>query len=176
MHLAFRLAVLAIAFVPAPALAQAIDAKPGLWERTVVMHQAGMPEMPDLSKLPPEQRARLQPMIDQMQGKPVTRRECVTAETLQAWQDYAQGSSDDATCQHTVLESDPKHVRMSVSCSGGKRTGTMEWTAPTPERMEGRFEMVDHGNGGERKMDITMKSRWLDSECGDVKPDQRPTP
>jgi hypothetical protein len=169
-HTLRRLFALAIAFAPGAAFAQAIDAKPGLWERTVVMQHAGMSGLPDFSKLPPEQRARLQPMIDQMQGKPVTMRECVTPETLQKWQEYAKGSGEDASCEHTVLESDPKHVRMSVSCKGGVRTGTMEWTAKTPELMEGRFDMVDRSDGSERKMTMTMTSRWLGAECGDVKP------
>lgn len=163
-----RLAALAIAFVPGAAFAQAIDAKPGLWERTTVMQHAGMPALPDASKLPPEARAQFQAMIDQMQGKPVTRRECVTPETLKEWQEYATGSSDDATCQHTVLESDAKRVRMAVSCQEGKMTGTLEWKASTPESMEGRFDMVDRSTGVERKMSMTMTSRWLGPECGET--------
>jgi hypothetical protein len=159
------------AIAPTLASAQAIDAKPGLWEHTAVMRQASMPPMPDLSKLPPEQRAQMQTMIDQMSGKPVVQRRCVTAESLKSWERYARQAQEESSCRYTILESNPKRVRMTMTCESNQTTGSMEWSVPTPESMQGSFDITSTRKGAERRMSATMSGRWLGADCGDVLPD-----
>lgn len=165
------LAAASLAIAPTLASAQAIDAKPGLWEHTTVMRQDAMPPRPDVSKLPPEQRARMQAVLDEMSGKPVTVRRCVTAESLKSWEHYARQAQEESSCTYTILESTPKRGRMTMACEHNKTTGSMEWSVPTPERMEGSFDVTSSRKGVERRMSATMTGRWLGAECGDVAPE-----
>ena len=68
-------------------------------------------------------------------------------------------------------EASPKRGRMAMTCEGGKTTGTMDWSAPTPERMEGRVEMTSRRGAAETRMTATTTGRWLAAECGDVSTD-----
>jgi hypothetical protein len=150
--------------------ADGLAMKPGLWERTVTMHRPGMPAMPpELAQLPPEQRAQMEQMMGMMSGKPVTTRECVTPEMLKKWEEYSKGHTE-GDCTHTVRESTPQQVSMAVSCDGGRTTGTLEYKAPTPERMTGSIDMLSRSDEGEHAMRMEIVSRWLGADCGGVAP------
>ena len=168
------LAAIAVAFLALfarPAGAESIDVKPGLWERTVTMQMAmELPPLPDLSALPPEQRALIERSLAAMSGKPTTSRECVTPAMLERWEDF-QDPEPGSDCQHRVLESTRKTVRMAVTCDGGATTGTMHFTASSRERLDGTIEMVNREDGAERPMKMTIASRWLGADCGDVAPE-----
>jgi len=165
--------VAAALFALAPvARAAGPDLKPGLWERTVTM-QTPMPAiagMPELDQVPPEQRAQIEKLIATMAGKPTIVRECVTPDMLKQWDDFARDRTERG-CTSTVTEQTPQRVVMSLSCEGGKSTGTLEFNAQGRERMTGTISMVHASDGGERRMKINTSSRWLSAECGDVTPD-----
>lgn len=167
----FAVAVLA-AVTAAAAWADVSDVKPGLWERTVVMQVANPPPMPDLSKLPPEQRAHVEKMMAPMPGKPTTLRECVTPEMAKEWKHFAKDDREDPSCTRKVLESSPKHVEMALECAKGPSSGTLEFTAESPEHVVGTISMVHGAGGTERRMNMRIDSHWLGAECGDVMPDQ----
>jgi uncharacterized protein DUF3617 len=154
--------------------------KPGLWERTVTRQMDGAPVSPvaDLTKLPPEQRARIEQMMaSRGSTTPSTSvvRYCVTPETVQSWETFAREGREDANCQRTVLDESSRGVKMSIVCAGGKQTGTVEFSAVSPDRVTGTVTTVQKDAGGERKVFVQVDSRWVASECGDVKPGQ-PSP
>jgi len=167
MRLAF-----ALLLSPLAAHAEAIDAKPGLWERTVTMQQQmAMPPLPDLSALSPAQRAQMERTMAAMGGRPTTSRECVTPEMLSRWEDFQKDPQQGSDCTHQVLESSPKSVRMAISCEGGATTGTMQFTASSPEKIDGTIDMVHRKDGVERPMKMTIASRWLGPDCESATPE-----
>ena len=168
--------VVGAAGVTAAALGAAPDVKTGLWERTVTRQMEGAPVAPvaDLSKLPPEQRARIEQMLA-MHGTtaPTTTvaRYCVTPETAQNWETFAPDERDHATCQRTVQDATSRSLRMSMACDGGKQTGTVEIAAASADRVTGTMEFVLQEERGVRKVRIDLDSRWLSPDCGTVKPE-----
>jgi len=174
------LSLLAVAALALPALAahaEGIAMKPGLWERTVTTQMPGapaMPDLPDLSQLPPEQRAQIEQSMAMMSGKPVVERECVTPEMLKRWEDFAHDDDAGERCTRSVKEQTPKRVVMTMSCEGGRMTGTMEMNAPTPGRMTGSATLVSQREGGPHTTKMKFDSKWLGADCGDVKPRSMP--
>lgn len=168
-------AVIASSFA-ASALAVAPNVKPGLWERTVTRQMEGTPVSPvkDLSKLPPDQRARIEEMLSTRGSTTPTTsvaRYCVTPESAQNWDTFSRAEREDANCERTVRDETPRSLRMSIVCAGGKGTGTVEFAAAGPDRVTGTVIFVRQEERGERKVRIDMDSRWLGADCGDVKAD-----
>lgn len=158
------------------ALGAAPDVKAGLWERTVTRQMEGPPVSPvaDLSKLPPEQRARIEQMLAQNgTTAPTTTvlRYCVTPETAQKWETFARNERDDASCQQTVQDSTPRSVRIAVTCDAGKRTGTIDFAAASPDRVTGSMVFVIKEERGDRKIRVDIDSRFVSADCGAVKPE-----
>jgi hypothetical protein len=157
------LSLFAVAALALPALAahaEGIAMKPGLWERTVTTQMPGapaMPDLPDLSQLPP-----------------VVERECVTPEMLKRWEDFAHDDDAGERCTRNVKEQTPKRVVMTMSCEGGRTTGTMEMNAPTPGRMTGSATLVSQREGVAHTTKMKFDSKWLGADCGDVKPRSMP--
>ena len=152
------------------------DVKVGLWERTVTRQMEGAPVAPvaDLSKLPPEQRARIEQMLAQRgTATPSTSivRYCVTPETAQKWETFARDERDDAACQRTTQDATSRSLRMSLVCDGGKQTGTLDFVAASADRVTGTMEFVLQEERGSRKVRVDMDSRWLSPDCGTVKPE-----
>lgn len=173
-HVLVVVALVELAAVAAGA--EGLAMKPGLWERTVTMQMPGapaMPDLPDLSQLPPEQRAQIEQGMRAMSGKPTITRECVTPEMLKRWEDFSKGDSD-ASCTRSVREHTPQRVAMSLSCDDGRTTGTMDFAAPTPERLTGNVTMLSRRDGAEHTMKMQLSLRWLGADCGDVKPREVP--
>jgi hypothetical protein len=158
------------------AFGAAPDVKTGLWERTVTRQMEGAPVAPvaDLSKLPPEQRARIEQMLAARgTTAPTTTvaRYCVTPETAQNWETFARDERDDATCQRTVQDATSRSLRMSIACDGGKQTGTVDIAAASSDRVTGTMEFVLQEERGVRKVHIDLDSRWLSPDCGAVTPE-----
>lgn len=171
----FAIVVGAAGFAGA-ALGAAPDVKTGLWERTVTRQMEGAPVAPvaDLSKLPPEQRARIEQMLaTRGTTAPTTSvaRYCVTPETAQNWETFAPDERDGATCQRTVQDATSRSLQMSIACDGGKQTGTVEIVAASADRVTGTMELVLQEERGVRKVRIDLDSRWLSPDCGTVKPE-----
>lgn len=156
------------------AVAVAPDVKAGLWERTVTRQMEGPAVSPvaDLSKLPPEQRARIEQMIATRGATAPTTsvvRYCVTPESAQKWETFARDGQD-PSCQRAVQDASPSSLKMSIVCAGGKETGTLEFAAVSPERVTGSVVLVRQEEHGERKVRVDTDSRWLGADCGAVKP------
>ena len=158
------------------AVCAAPDVKPGLWERTVTRQMDGPAASPvaDLSKLPPEQRARIEQMLlTRSTTTPSTSiaRYCVTPESAQKWETFARDEHEEASCRRTVQDATPRSLKMSIVCAGGKETGTLEFAAAGPDRVTGTVVLVRQEERGERKIRVDMDSRWLGADCGGVKPE-----
>jgi len=158
------------------AAAAGLDAKPGLWERTVVTLSELVPTAPkpDLSKLAPEERKKLEQV---MSGSATTSRrtrvtqECVTPAMLQTWSAVI-GDASSAKCERKVGVENPKRFKVALSCDAGKTTGDIEFTA-SGEGFKGSVALKSREAEFDRIVTQQISSKWLGSDCGSVVPAQR---
>ena len=157
------------------AVAASLDAKPGLWERTVVMLSELVPTgpKPDLSKLAPEQRKKLEQV---MSGSATTSRrtrvtqECVTPVMLQKWS-TVMGDASSAKCERKVEVENSKRFKVALSCDGGRTTGDIDFTA-SGEGFKGSVTLKSREAEFDRIVTQQISSKWLGSDCGSVVPAQ----
>lgn len=154
-----------------------LDVKPGLWEvkTTSSTKMAGDLPAGDLSKAPPEMRARLEAMRERLRsGTPHTtvRQACVTQEDI----DKGQGFDDDrsGSCERHYVDRTPRHLRFQVTCGGegGGRSseGEFELTVQSADRVLVHGNLQTHGGRHDSASTMDIAARRLGSGCGDVKP------
>jgi hypothetical protein len=156
--------------------AQTFMAKPGLWEITTTTKMSGMPQipMPDLSQVPPDQRARVEAMMNGMQGRgampPTTTRECMTQEKLDR-QMFTDKRADRENCKQTVVSKTATTREMKIECTGeDAMNGTLKITASDPQNVKGEMAMnLTGGRGAGATVNSTFTAKWLGADCGDVK-------
>jgi hypothetical protein len=164
------------------------DAKPGLWESTMTMEISGMPAMPampqltpdQLAKLPPAARQQMESMMNGRGGAPrtITSKSCTTREEIN--KGMAFSDRNQANCTRKIVSSSSSKVELHVECAPDKTNMTVV-SDVTVERLDAEHVKVTGtskstgtgaGNGAARTMDtkFTVASKWLSSDCGDVKP------
>jgi uncharacterized protein DUF3617 len=152
---------------------QPLNVKLGLWEMTATTKTSGeMPIPPEmLSRLSPEQRARMEAKMKAQQGdkeKTRTFKSCLTKEKMEKASLFGD---DRKNCKQTILTSTSSKMVLKAECvqEGTKSSGTIEFEAPNPENIKGAGQIgVTNGN---QTMNInsTYTGKWLGSACGDVK-------
>jgi hypothetical protein len=161
------------------------DAKPGLWENTMTMEISGMPAMPQLTpeqlaQMPPAARQQMESMMNGRAGAPrtITSKSCTTKEEIN--KGLAFSDKNQANCTRKIVSSSSSKVEMHVECAPDKTNMTVV-TDITVDRLDAEHVKVagtskstgtSAGNGAARTMDskFTVNSKWLSSDCGDVKP------
>ena len=150
--------------------------KPGLWESTVTM-KFGSP----MASIPPEQRAQMEAAMANMpparraqmeammagRGQPTVTKVCLTKESMSRALDF--GAQQRKNCQVKVVSSSPttQQVEMECTTDNNKLTGTMTFEALSPESGKATIQM---SQDGVQKMNMTVNTRYLGPDCGDVKP------
>jgi hypothetical protein len=162
-------------FAAGAAWAASPEERPGLWERTVTRQMEGPPPAPvaDPSRLSPEQRARVEAMqATRTVTAPSTAvvRYCVAPGAARDWDAFARDERDLANCRKSVQDDTARSLRLSFACADGSETGTAEFSAAGPDRIQGTITTVRREAAGERKVRIDVDSRWLSPDCGSVKP------
>src|SRR5215469_18930515 len=152
---------------------QPLNIKPGLWESTRTIKRTGEMPIPAevLSRLTPEQRARMEErMKANSSGHESTKTEkkCLTKEDLE--QDRLK-LAESNECTTTVITSSSTTVKAKMACEvqGMHSTGNLDLLAADPEHVTGSFHTNMTGNGHTMNMEGTWTSKWLGSNCGDVK-------
>jgi hypothetical protein len=148
-----------------------LNVKEGLWEVTSshTMSGAGMTSVsPEtLARMPPEQRAKLEAM---MNGTPTTevRKECITKEKLAM---HSAFSNNRGECTRTVVSSTGSKLEVKFHCADKQWSsdGTFKMDAVGSDNVKGTMHMVANSNGHAMNMDFTINSKYLGSDCGDVK-------
>lgn len=180
-HTAFRSAAQAAAaacistyiFYSAPAAAQAFDAKTGLWQTTITTETSGAPPF-DLSKLSPEQRARIEQMMKQRQAAgphSTTHQSCVTQKELN------EGGGNFAAPKHCATQFSTRtatHVKGTMNCKSDSVTsqGDFDYQVSGRDNVKGLIHMTMNGAGHTQKVTVQMQSKWLGSDCKGLKPGQ----
>lgn len=151
-----------------------LHVKTGLWETTVNSTVSGSPSIPDsaLAQLSPDQRAKIQQMIDERNGKPTVTKSCLTKEKLQKSNPFQNAPKG---CTYTVASSTGSRMEVKMECTrdGTTMTGTVVVTAADSENVKGTVRMKttpSDGNGGNHTMNMnsTFTSKWIGEACGDV--------
>lgn len=155
-----------------------LNVKEGLWEMTVTRSGGGMPGMSEdtLAKMPPEQRAMVEQMMKQkgmsMSGNTMTVKSCVTKDKLAKGAAFAENRGN---CTHSVTKSSPSHIEMKLHCESknGDDTTTTDGTTVVDvmgaDNVKGTTHIVISSKSGTKNMDSTFTSKYLGSDCGDVK-------
>ena len=172
MHQPARLlAAASLALLPLlPAHAEPMNLKLGLWEHTqaTVLDGMSIPEAA-MKNMPPEQRARMEAMLKQQQGRgpgaPMAVRSCLTRDKLNKPL-VEPGGKDPARCTHTLLKSTATVQEFKFQCGKPEEsTGTMRLETQSPEHYKGTLRMTSaHGN-----VTMQMEGRWISADCGSVK-------
>jgi hypothetical protein len=181
MNLVKRTMVVASALIPIAALADKLDVKPGLWETITSteiggMNSPAMPAIPPevLAKMPPEQRDRMQAMMNSRgPGSPITTKSCVTEKDLE--RGLRPETNKEQSCKVDSVSIHGKTQEAHVTCtnSRGTSTGVFKMTATSREAYEGTMDMDASVNGRTMTVKLQMKGKWLAANCGDVKPIDR---
>jgi hypothetical protein len=150
-----------------------LNVKEGLWEMTVTHSMSGMPAAPNippdaLAKMPPDQRARIEAM---MNGAPSTdiRKECVTKEKIEKHSAFNTNRGD---CTRTVVSSTGSKLEMKFHCveKQSSSDGTFVMEAMGSDNVKGTMHSVTNTSSGRTmNMDFTISSKYLGPDCGDVK-------
>lgn len=149
-----------------------LNVKEGLWEMTVTRSMSGMPAMPaippeTLAQMPPEQRARIEAM---MKGgsSPTVQKECVTKDKLAK---NAAFSANRGDCTRTVVNSTGRKLEAKFHCEEKQSSsdGTVLVDAIGSDNVKSTIHTVTNANGHTMTMDMTITSKYLGPDCGDVK-------
>jgi hypothetical protein len=162
---------------------QPLDVRYGLWEITNApaggSAEAALPAIPQLppdmlAKLTPEQRAKLQSVMQNRpaMNQPNTRKVCVTEASMKKGLDRL-ASADESNCTHTVTTSTSQTLDVQLACSGKHQaTGTMHFDAVDHETIKGTLHVVAAMEGQQMTINRTIDGKWLSSDCGSVKPSE----
>jgi hypothetical protein len=158
-----------------------INVKEGLWETTLNMAgMAGMPGVPDdvLAKLTPEQRAQMETMMKQRgmssNGHATVTKSCVTKEKLKNGVAFSDEKREN--CAHTIVNSTPTHAEIKLHCEMNKDSANKATVDSTtvidvvgPDSTKGTTHAVTVSNGRTMTSDMTFTSKYLGTDCGDIK-------
>jgi hypothetical protein len=147
-----------------------LNVKLGLWEMTMTIKTNGQMPIPAelLSKLTPEQRAKLEEKMKSQSAGPAqtrTYKTCLTKEKMD------NPFTDKKNCTSTVLTSTSSRIALKVQCTEqeAKMNGTLEFEALSPENVKGSSHLVATGGDHTMNLDGTYLGKWIGSACGDVK-------
>jgi hypothetical protein len=153
------------------------DVKLGLWETTSTTEMSGMamPAMPQippdaLSRMPPEQRARIEAMMKGRGGSPnsMTVKSCITKDTLARAGAFGQS---DKSCTMKLVSSTPAKQVIHMECTRDTNhmTGDMTIERVDAEHVKGSSIIKAEGEHAVT-VKSTFETKYLSSDCGDVKP------
>ena len=149
--------------------AQTLNIKTGAWETTTATQMSGMP-MPaeELAKMPAEQRARFEKMMQARAGKTNTHviKSCVTQKDLDQNR-WSQGKDDSKCSQKIISRSANKFVMEQTCPPPNASTSRITSEARTPENYVVSVDTQQAGAAG--KMHMDMQGRWLGSSCAGIK-------
>lgn len=151
-----------------------LDVKTGQWENTLSGQTTGLPPIPEevLSKMTPEQRARMEAVMQSRSGqgqKATAAKSCLTKDKLD--KAFAVGDESIKSCTRTLSSSSGSEQEIRIECNreGMKSTGTVKVKAVDSENVKGSMQMtVAHGDHT-MNMNYTFAARWIGPVCTESK-------
>jgi hypothetical protein len=159
---------IAAGVIALPMAAFASHGKVGLWEITTTMSMTGMPQMPDMSKLPPEAQAQMKKMGVQMNGNKITTQHCMTAAEVAIDKPPAMQHMKDCTMQNMSMSGGMMSVDMVCSTPEMNGKGHVSVTYSGATSYSGNMMFNGTAQGHPINMNNTFEGHWLAADCGGV--------
>jgi len=159
--IAFGMLATAIAALPMAALAS--HGKAGLWDVTIRMSMANMPQ------IPPEQLAKMKAMgISIPNVNSVTTQHCMTAAEVASDKPPQMQHNSECTQQNTNLSHGT--FTADLVCTGANMQGTGHITATFDSDTHYTSQMVFNGtaHGHSTTFTNTIEGKWVSADCGSV--------
>lgn len=163
-----KLHICLLLLAPVPiALAQTAPAVPplkmGLWQSEVTVEISGMPSGTGAPRT-------------------IVKQHCMTEESWKRSMQEMQGQQNNASCKMSNLQQDEHHLSFDENCTS-QQTYTVaahiDMHLDSEEEIHGTASMNMSGSGLPQGMSMksTIRSKFVKSDCGDLKPgDQRDAP
>ncbi len=163
----------------AGASVQAQTMKPGLWESTSKM--GGSPEMEQamakmqqqMASMPPEQRKMMEEMMSRqgvslgVNGTGMVAKVCVTKEMAERGELPVQHQGD---CTTTTSDKTSRGMTMKFTCTNPPSNGEGQFSFSGDNAYSMKMKINSSAQGTPKSMTIDSSGKWLDSDCGAVKP------
>ncbi|HUJ47721.1 MAG TPA: DUF3617 domain-containing protein [Rhizomicrobium sp.] len=156
------IAALAVAAVPAIAG----HGKAGLWDVTVTLDMAGMPNMPDMSKLPPQAQAAMRARGVTMGGHTVTAQHCMTQAQVDA-NGPPPMRQQRKECTVSNMKTGPGTYSADMTCAGNVTgTGHIQVSWDSPEHYAGKTTISGTtSNGHPFSSTTSFEGHWVGADC-----------
>ena len=169
MTLSSRIVALVVCVAAAGALVAAqatpLNVKLGLWEITMNMDMGAAPPGVDTSKMTPEQQQQMAAIMRSRGMPAMTQKTCMTREKLA--ENRLTADREGTTCRSTVVKATATAIDLNQVCTGAApSTSEIHVEAPTPTSMKTTMKPTSGRGAG---MTVTMTSKWLQTDCGDIK-------
>jgi Protein of unknown function (DUF3617) len=154
---------------------RALDVKTGQWETTLSGQTSGMPTIPPeaLSRLTPEQRAKVEAAMGARGAKPIVSTSCMTKEKLQQAWNTGQETMKACTTSLTTSSSSKQEIHVECNREGSKSSGVVKVEAVDSEHIRGSMQMTATTTGSEgphtMNMNYTFTSKWIGAACTESK-------
>jgi Protein of unknown function (DUF3617) len=151
-----------------------LNIKFGLWEMTGTTTRTAAIPVPeeDVSKLTPEQRARLQERMDARSAAKTSTRTYRSCLTKEKWdKDLARVGEDREHCTEAILTSTGSKISIEVQCveEATKSRIHLEYQAISSETMKGFAHTTVTNHDHTTNIDSTYTAKWIGPVCGEVK-------
>jgi hypothetical protein len=162
-----------------PAEPVKLSVKLGLWEISSQGNISGVPPVSDdmMSKLSPDQRARMQAAIQASMAeasKPRVAKHCVTPEKIARGFDLNR--QERTNCQRKIVTNSSSELEINETCTEPDGSSVLSEHISLAgsllggsEQMTGTVHYVKNAGGKAMTVDSTIKGQWLGASCGDIK-------
>ncbi|HSZ74785.1 MAG TPA: DUF3617 domain-containing protein [Rhizomicrobium sp.] len=158
------------AVVLVPGLALAGHGKAGLWQVTVTMGGMTMPQMPDMSQLPPEAQARMKAMQMQMSGHSMSVQHCMTPQEVSMDKPDMSHMMHNKDCSMANVVTSGHTFNADMVCTSGdfQGKGHVQMTFDSDEHYSGSSSMTGTAHGQPIDMKESFDGKWIAADCGSV--------
>lgn len=165
-----------------PAAAQSL--KPGLWQVTNRMNnpqvdQAMVEMQKQMAAMPPEQRRQMEEMMARQgvrmaapaPGGGMAMQVCMTQEMV-ARNDVPMQEG----CRITSQQRTGNTMKMAFACTNPPSSGEGQFTFASPEAYSSRMTVRTMMQGKAETMTMEASGKWVQADCGTVRPLAPPAP
>ena len=159
----------ATAILLAPAAALAAHGRAGLWKISTTMD---MPDMPQMSNMPPEAMAmmKLRGMSIPGNGAPMVTQICMTQDEVNTDRIPSMNNREQ-NCTTKLLSQTPSAMTAETTCHGRMEgVGRMQMSWRGNDHYEGTYSFKGSMEGRPHQMTTRYTGDFVKADCGSVKP------
>jgi hypothetical protein len=121
----------------------------------------------DLSKLPPEQRAKVEEAMKGMMGAHTNvTKSCITKEKLEK-NVFMMEPQEGQKCTQTITSNTRSTLEAALTCTGQRpMTGTLHIDAISSTQVKGLVTAAVVNNGRPMNVTTQIAGKWISADCG----------